>query len=33
MCCDVVMCALVVVRGEDGKWKVYRKGFICAVIW
>jgi hypothetical protein len=33
MCCNVVMCVVVVIGGEGGKWKGLQKGFLCAVIY
>jgi hypothetical protein len=33
MCCNVVMCVVVMVGGERGKWKGLQKGVLCAVVW
>jgi hypothetical protein len=33
VCCNVVMCVVVMVGGEGGKWKVLQKGVLCVVIW
>jgi hypothetical protein len=33
VCCNVVMCAVVMVGGEGGKWKRVQKWILCAVMW
>jgi hypothetical protein len=33
MCCNVVMCVVVMVGGEGGKWEGLQKGVLCAVMW